>query len=162
MAFLVAAIIFGLLLHKTTFGRRVYAIGNNSTASFYSGIQIEHIKVIIYTLAGLMSGVAAIFLTSRMGSTRSDMGTGYELNAITMVVLGGVSIMGGKGKIVGAVIAAFIVGFLKYGLGLVNLSSEIVLVIVGMLLVVSVALPNFIGAHRKRHHKLSKSDINAA
>ncbi|CAA7601314.1 Branched-chain amino acid transport system / permease component [Acididesulfobacillus acetoxydans] len=142
VVFAVAAVIFGLLLHKTNFGRRVYAIGNNEIASLYSGIQIGRIKLIIYTLTGFMSGVAALFLSSRMGSTRSDMATGYELNAIAMVVLGGVNIMGGRGRMIGAIIAVFIIGFLKYGLGLINMSSQVVLIVIGLLLAVSVALPN--------------------
>lgn len=150
IAFAIFAVLFGLLLHKTNFGRRVYAIGNNATACRFSGVRVNRIKLIIYTLAGLMSGVAAIFLASRMGSTRTDIGLGYELNAIAMVVLGGVSVSGGKGRMIGAVISVFIIGFLKYGLGLINMSAQVILIIIGLLLVVAVAIPN-LRIHVKKH-----------
>ncbi|MCD9020706.1 ABC transporter permease [Cohnella silvisoli] len=141
IAFAVFAIAFGLLLHKTTFGRRVYAIGNNATASRYSGVQVDKIKIIVFTLAGLMSAVTALFLTSRMGSTRPNIATGYELEVIAMVVLGGISTAGGKGRMIGAILAVFLIGFLRYGLGLVNVSAQMLLIILGLLLIFSVAIP---------------------
>ncbi|HBF36848.1 MAG TPA: branched-chain amino acid ABC transporter permease [Firmicutes bacterium] len=142
VVFAVCALIFGLLLHKTTFGRRVFAMGNNITASRFSGIQVDRIKVIIFTLAGLMSGVTALFLTSRMGSTRPNVALGYELDVIAMAVLGGISTAGGKGRMIGAIIAVFLIGFLRYGLGLVNVPAQVLLVIVGLLLIFAVMIPN--------------------
>ncbi|RKP52993.1 ABC transporter permease [Cohnella endophytica] len=141
IVFAVFAIAFGLLLHKTPFGRRVYAIGNNPTAARFSGVRVDRIKVIVFTLAGLMSAVTALFLTSRMGSTRPNIATGYELEVIAMVVLGGVSTAGGKGRMIGAILAVFLIGFLRYGLGLVNVSAQMLLIILGGLLIVSVAIP---------------------
>lgn len=140
--FALFAVIFLLLLHKTTFGRRVYAIGNNEVASKYSGVQVDKIKVIVFTLAGLMAGVTALFLTSKMGSTRPNIASGYELDVIAMVVLGGVSTSGGKGKMIGVLLAIFIIGFLRYGLGLINVPDQVILIIVGLLLIVSVMLSN--------------------
>ena len=142
IAFTICAIVFGLLLHKTTFGRRVYAMGNNITASRFSGVQVDKIKVIIYTLAGLMAAVTALFLTSRMGSTRPNVATGYELDVIAMVVLGGVSTAGGKGRVIGAVLAVFLIGLLRYGLGLINVPAQILLIIIGLLLIIAIAVPN--------------------
>nr|MBO2493861.1 branched-chain amino acid ABC transporter permease [Clostridia bacterium]PZN09630.1 MAG: branched-chain amino acid ABC transporter permease [Caldicoprobacter oshimai] len=142
IVFAICAVIFSLLLHKTTFGRYVYAMGNNITASRFSGIQVDKIKIIVFTLTGFMSGVTALFLTSRMGSTRPNIALGYELDVIAMVVLGGVSTSGGKGKMIGAIISAFLIGMLRYGLGLVNLPSQTILVIIGLLLVFSVMIPN--------------------
>lgn len=142
IVFAVCAVIFGILLHKTTFGRRVYAMGNNITASRFSGVQVDKIKVIVFTLAGLMSAVTAIFLSSRMGSTRPNVAMGYELDVIAMVVLGGVSTAGGKGKMIGAIISIFLIGFLRYGLGLVNVPAQILLIIIGLLLIIAVAIPN--------------------
>ncbi len=94
---LVFALVFGVLLHLTSFGRMVYAIGNNPTAALFSGIRVGRVKFILFLLTGLMSGVAAICLTSRLGSTRPSIALGWELEVITMVVLGGVSILGGSG-----------------------------------------------------------------
>jgi rhamnose transport system permease protein len=139
--FAVCAVIYGLLLHKTTFGRRVYAMGNNETASKFSGVQVDRIKIIVFTLAGLMSSVTALFLTSRMGSTRPNVANGYDLDVIAMVVLGGVSTAGGKGRIGGTILAIFIIGFLRYGLGLINVPSQVLLIIIGGLLIGSVLIP---------------------
>ena len=143
VVFVVMAVIAGWILHKTAFGRRVYAIGNNMTAARFSGIKVDRIKVLIFTAAGLMSGVTALFLTSRMGSTRPNVASGYELEVITMVVLGGVSTSGGKGRLIGAVLAVFLIGYLRNGLGLINVPDQILLIIVGLLLVIAVMVPNF-------------------
>jgi rhamnose transport system permease protein len=144
------AVIFGLLLHKTTFGRRIYAIGNNPVASRFSGVKVDKIKVIIFTLTGFMSGVTALFLTSRMGSTRPNVAVGYELDVITMVVLGGVSTAGGKGRIGGTILAIFIIGFLRYGLGLINIPSQALLIIIGLLLIGAVLIPQLRQLSRRK------------
>ncbi|MFX3632198.1 MAG: ABC transporter permease [Candidatus Pristimantibacillus sp.] len=141
IVFVVFAILFALLLHKTTFGRRVFAMGNNVTASRFSGVQVDKIKIIVFTLAGLMAAVAALFLTSRMGSTRPNVATGYELDVIAMVVLGGISTAGGKGRMIGAILAIFLIGFLRYGLGLVNVPAQMLLIILGLLLIFAVMIP---------------------
>ena len=142
IVFIIFAVIFTFLLHKTPFGRRVYAIGSNPIASRFTGIQVDKIKIIVFTLAGLMAGVTALFLTSRMGSTRPNVANGYELDIITMVVLGGISTAGGKGRIYGAIIAVFLIGFLRYGLGLFNINAQILLIITGSLLIIAVMIPN--------------------
>lgn len=142
IAFVVLAVIFGIVLHKTTFGRRVFAIGSNGTASRYTGIQVDKIRLLIYTVTGTMAAVTALFLTSRMGSTRPNIATGYEMDAIAMVVLGGIPTSGGKGRFIGVIIAIFIVGLLRYGLGLINVSSQVMLIIIGTLLISAVMIPN--------------------
>lgn len=142
IVFVVFAIIFGLLLHKTTFGRRVYGIGNNITASRFSGVQVDKIKVIVFTLTGLMAAVAALFLTSKMGSTRPNVAIGYELDVIAMVVLGGVSTAGGRGRIIGTILSIFIIGYLRYGMGLINVPAQVQLIIIGLLLIFAVMVPN--------------------
>ena len=142
IVFLVFALMFGIILHKTVFGRRVYAMGNNVTASEFSGIKVNKIKVLIFALGGLMAAVSAIFLTSKMGSTRPNIASGYELEVIAMVVLGGISTAGGKGRMIGAVISIFIIGFLRYGLGLANVTSQILIIITGLLLIFAVMVPN--------------------
>jgi len=141
IVFAVFAVAFTLLLHRTTFGRYVYAMGNNMTASRFSGVQVDKIRIIVFTLTGLFAAVTALFLTSRMGSTRPNVATGYELDVIAMVVLGGISTSGGRGRMIGAILAVFLVGYLRYGLGLVNVPAQLMLVIIGLLLVFAVLMP---------------------
>jgi rhamnose transport system permease protein len=142
IVFAVVALIFGLLLHKTSFGRSIYGMGSNLLACRYSGVKTDRILMIVYLLTGFMSAVCAIFLTSRMGSTRPNVATGYELDVIAMVVLGGVSTSGGTGRIAGPLLAIFIIGFLNYGLGLINVSAQVILIVLGLLLVLSVLVMN--------------------
>ena len=149
--FVLFAILFGIVMHKTTFGRWMYAIGSNSTAAKYSGIPVQKIRCIIYTLAGTFSAITAVFLSSRMGSVRSNIAEGYEMEAISMVVLGGVMTYGGKGNFVGVFIAIFVIGFLRYGLGLINVPSQVMMVIIGLLLIIAVLLPNIASKMRKKH-----------
>ncbi len=140
--FIILAVVFGILLHKTRFGNEIYAMGNSAAVSRYSGIKVNKNKIIIFVLMGLMAGVCAIFLTSRMASTRPNVAQGYELDVIAMVVLGGISTAGGKGNMIGAVLAVFIIGYLRYGLGLINVQSQLMIVIVGILLIGSVLISN--------------------
>ncbi len=140
--FVICAIVFGVVLHKTTFGRRLYAIGSNRVAAQYAGINVQKIRCLVFTITGTFSAVTAIFLASCMGSARPNIASGYELDAISMVVLGGISTAGGKGNFIGSIIAIFIIGFLRYGLGLINVSSQVMLVIIGALLIVAVMAPN--------------------
>jgi rhamnose transport system permease protein len=142
LAFVFAAIVFGIVIHKTGFGRVVYGMGNNYLACKYSGVQTERVIMIVGLLTGLMCAVCAIFLTSRMGSTRPNIAMGYELDVIAMVVLGGVSTSGGTGRIAGPILAVFTLGFLNYGLGLINLPAQVMLVILGLLLIISVLVIN--------------------
>jgi len=139
--FVIFAIIFTILLHYTSFGRRVYVIGNNEFSARFSGIAIEKIKFNLFLLTGLMSAIAAICLTARLGSTRPSIAQGWELEIVTMVVLGGVSILGGSGSIVGVVIAAFVMGLITFGLGLLNVPGIVMSIFVGLLLIVTISLP---------------------
>lgn len=139
--FSVIAVIYGVVLHKTNFGRAVYAIGNNPTGALFSGIRVQRVKFILFLLTGLMSGVAAICLTSRLGSTRPSIATGMELNVVTMVVLGGINILGGSGSIPGVVIAAFVMGLVTFGLGLLNVPGIVMSIFIGLLLIGVIALP---------------------
>ncbi len=141
--FVICAGVFGFVLHKTCFGRRLYAIGANKTAAQYAGIEVQKIRMLVFTLTGTFAAVTAIFLAARMGSTRADIATGYEMEAIAMAVLGGFSTSGGKGNFAGLILAIFIVGMLRYGLGLINIPSQLMLVIIGLLLIITVLLPRF-------------------
>ncbi|UCI07427.1 ABC transporter permease [Mesorhizobium sp. B1-1-8] len=139
--FLVAAVIYWFILHRTSFGRRVFAIGNNPVACQFSGVRVGRTKFILFCLTGLMSGIASVLITSRLGSTRPSIAQGYELEAITMVVLGGVSILGGAGSILGVVLAAFIMGLVTFGLGLLNVPGIVMSIFIGLLLIIVIALP---------------------
>lgn len=141
LLFVLIALIYGVLLHKTSFGRAVYAIGNNPTGALFSGIRVQRVKFILFLLTGLMSGLAAICLTSRLGSTRPSIAQGMELEVVTMVVLGGVSILGGSGTIPGVVIAAFVMGLVTFGLGLLNVPGIVMSIFIGLLLIGVIALP---------------------
>ncbi len=147
--FLVMAALFAVLLHRTNFGRHVYVIGNNAMAARFSGIPVDRVKFILFLLTGLMSGIAAVCLTSRLGSTRPSIAQGWELEVVTMVVLGGVSILGGAGTIAGVVIAAFVMGLVTFGLGLLNVPGIVMSIFIGLLLIVTIALP--IVARRIKH-----------
>ncbi len=148
--FAVAGFAFYILLHRTSFGRAVYAIGNNATAAQFSGLRVARIRFILFLLTGLMSGIAAVCLTSRLGSTRPSIATGMELEIITMVVLGGVSILGGSGRILGVVLAAFIMGCVTFGFGLLNVPGIVMSIFLGLLLIGVIAVPRLLGRGLKR------------
>lgn len=140
--FLVMAVIFGLVLHKTAFGRYLYAIGNNQDAAVYSGVSVPRVKVVIFMLSGLMSALSGLVLAARYGSTRPDIGAGLELAVITAVVLGGVDINGGKGSMIGAILALLLVGLVRFGMGLLNIQGQVQGIAIGILLVLSLLLPS--------------------
>ena len=103
--------------------------------------------------------LAAVLLTSRIGSTRPQIASGWELEAITLVVLGGVSISGGKGSIGGVVVAIFLIGYLKFGMGLLNLSAKVMIISIGLLLIIAVLLPNILESSRKRRELLRQQGM---
>jgi rhamnose transport system permease protein len=138
--FVVLAVIFGLVLHRTTFGRYLFAIGNNESASIYAGVPVARIKLIIFTLSGFMSALAGLVLAARFGSTRPDIGTGLELAVITAAVLGGVDILGGIGTMPGAVLSLVLIGLMRFGMGLKNVQDQVQSIAIGSLLIVSILL----------------------
>ncbi|MHA3976727.1 ABC transporter permease [Halovulum sp. GXIMD14794] len=147
--FALLAVVYGVLLHRTNFGRAVFAIGNNATGALFSGIRVQRVKFILFLLTGLMSGIAAICLTSRLGSTRPSIAFGWELEVVTMVVLGGVNILGGSGSIPGVVIAAFVMGLVTFGLGLLNVPGIVMSIFIGLLLIAVIALPRLWAMRRR-------------
>ena len=142
--FIVLAIAFGLVLHRTTFGRYLYSIGNNENATAYSGIPVARIKFILYTLSGFMAALAGLILAARFGSTRPDIGTGLELSVITAAVLGGVDINGGKGTMLGTVLSLLLIGLMRFGMGLLNIQGQVQGVAIGLLLILSILVPNLV------------------
>ena len=142
---IIFAVIFTVVLSKTTFGRSVYAIGSNRLAAYYSGIHVQKIRLIIYMAMGFMAGLAALFLTSVLYGANTTTGNGFELDAIAMAVFGGISTAGGKGKLQGGIISAFIIICLRIGLGQINMNPQLILIILGALLILAVLLPNIGG-----------------
>ncbi len=146
----IAALAVGLFLHRTIMGRRIYAIGSNPVAARFSGIEADRYRFALFVFAGLMAAVAAILLTGRIGSTRPNIAMGWELDAITMVILGGVAIEGGRGSIVGTMLAVLLLGLFTFGMGMANVTGIVMSMVIGILLIVSMVLPRLLkrrGAH---------------
>ena len=147
---LILGIIAAVILGKCTFGRRVYAIGTNRLAAYYSGIHVQKIRFVIYTLMGTISGLCALFLMSSSFGANTTTGNGFEMDAIAMAVFERISSTGGKGNIAGGLISAFIIVCLRVGLGQRNIHPQVILLIIGVLLIGAVALPNIIKEIQKK------------
>ncbi|WP_434352523.1 ABC transporter permease subunit [Trichococcus flocculiformis] len=129
-----------VLLHKMTFGRKTFALGGNEKAAFIAGIKSDRIKIAIYSISGLMGAVAGIIITSRLNSAQPTAGNAYEMDAIASVVLGGTSLSGGRGRLVGTLIGALIIGTLNNGLNLLGVSSFYQQVVKGVVIIIAVLL----------------------
>jgi ribose transport system permease protein len=132
--------VFVLLTRKTRVGRYIYAVGGNEQTARLSGLNVNRIKVIVYTLAGALSAIAGLIMTSRLDSAQPNAGTGYELDSIAAVVIGGTSLSGGRGTILGTVIGCLIIGVLNSGLVLLNVSPFWQQVVKGSVILVAVAI----------------------
>jgi rhamnose transport system permease protein len=139
--FLGLAVLFGVALHRTVIGRKLFAIGANPVAALYSGVAVNRIRFWLFVLMGLMAGLAAVLLTGRIGSTRPNIALGFELEVVTMVVLGGVSIAGGAGTILGVTLAVFVLGLTTFGLSLVNVPGIVISILNGVLLIAAISAP---------------------
>src|SRR3954470_18332797 len=140
--FAVLAVIFGFVLHRTSIGRSVYAIGANEEAAYFSGLRVKRIKFWLFVVSGLISALAGIVFTFRFASARADNGTGLELSVVAAVLLGGVSIFGGKGTMWGVVAAVFLLGTIRNALTLNDVSDEVLTIVTGSLLLLSVLGPS--------------------
>lgn len=140
---LVCAVVVGVVLHRTVPGRRLYAIGANPVAARFSGIEVDRYRMALFVFAGLMAALAALMLTGRIGSTRPNIAMGWELDAITMVILGGVAIEGGRGSIVGTMLAVLLLGLFTFAMGMANVTGIVMSMVIGALLIVSMVLPRF-------------------
>ncbi len=145
---IVAVVVFAIVLARTRLGRALYAIGNNETGARFSGLTVNRYLLLIYTFSGLMSGVAGYIFVSRVSTTRSDMGTGIELDVIAAVVLGGTSIFGGTGSIPGTIIGVVLIQLLKNGLALSGVTSDATIVVIGSVLIFAILVNNFIQLRR--------------
>ncbi|UJF32382.1 ABC transporter permease [Paenibacillus hexagrammi] len=138
LIFFVLAIIASLILSKTIIGRFTFALGSNEEATRLSGINVDRWKIIIYTITGVFSGIAGILMASRLNSAQPALGAGYELEAIAAVVIGGTSLSGGQGSILGTVIGALIMSVLTNGLRILSVPQEWQTVIVGLVVIMAV------------------------
>jgi rhamnose transport system permease protein len=141
---IIAAVITGIVLARTPFGRSLYAIGDNEIGARFSGIPVGMYKLIIYTFSGFMSGLAAYIFVSRVSTTRSDMGTGLELEVIAAVVLGGTSIYGGTGSIAGTMLGVITIQLLKNGLALTGVTGDATIIVMGLVLIFATLVNNYI------------------
>jgi rhamnose transport system permease protein len=152
--FAVLAVIFGVVLHATPLGRAIFAIGAGQEAAFFAGIRVKRIKFWLFVLSGLLSGFAGVLWTLRFASARYDSGVGMELFVVTIVLLGGVSIFGGKGTIAGVVLAAAVLGTLQTALTADLVPAQDQNIVVGALLVASVIVPNSADLYRRARTRL--------
>jgi rhamnose transport system permease protein len=133
-----------VVLQSSAFGRYVYVIGNNREVARYSGVNVRRVKLILFTASGLIAALAGVLLAARLGAVRGNTAEGFELDIITMVLLGGVSIFGGSGSLVGVALAILIVLNLRNGMSLVNITSNVQTGVIGAILILSVLIPNLI------------------
>ncbi|MDD2231376.1 MAG: ABC transporter permease [Sphaerochaetaceae bacterium] len=160
LLYAVLAVIMYFVLQRTVYGRRLYAIGSCAEAARFSGIKVKKARVINFALMGLFAGIAAVILASRICSVRSNIAENYDMETITLVVLGGVAITGGKGTVYGVVISSFLVGFLKFGLTLMKVNGTYQTIAVGALLIIAVLLPRLLDMF-KANRKLAKQQAQA-
>jgi len=140
--FIVLALIFWVGLHHTTVGRSLYAVGGNQTAARFSGVNISRLKMLLFIASGVISALAGIVFTFRFSSSRADNGTGFELSAI--------AVQGGKGTVTGVVLSLLLIGVINNVLTLADVASEILRIVTGSLLIISILLPNLIASTRER------------
>lgn len=147
ICFIILGIIFSVLLSKTKFGRHVYAVGGNETAAHLSGINVNKVKVLCFMLCGLMASIAGIIHAAQLSQGAPNAGIGYELNAVAAVCIGGTSLAGGKGTIIGTIVGALTLGVLDNMLGLKGIDSNTQLVVKGFIIILAV----FMQADRKQN-----------
>jgi len=143
---LLVYIVGWVLLERTPFGRYVYAIGGNETATRLSGVRVARSKLIIYGISGLTAAIAAVVLTGRLMSGQPNAGQGFELDAIAAVVLGGTSIAGGRGSLIGTLLGALLLGVLNNGLNMVGVNPYVQTVVKGVIILLAI----YIGRERRR------------
>ena len=140
LLFIGVAAIATFILNFTKFGRHTYAIGGNETAARVSGIRIPRVTILIYTMSGLLAGLAGVLLSARIGSGNSTLGQGIELDAITAVIIGGTSFKGGIGTIWGTIVGAILIGVINNGLDLLNVSPFWQIVVKGCIIIVAIII----------------------
>jgi rhamnose transport system permease protein len=146
--FFVFAVIAIVILHYSGFGRYVYVIGNNREVARYSGVKVRRVKTTLFIASGMIAALAGLLFAARLGAVRGDIGLGFELDIITIVLLGGVSIFGGSGSLYGVLLSILIVLNLRNGMSLANITGHVQTGVIGVLLILSVFVPNMVGTAR--------------
>jgi rhamnose transport system permease protein len=153
LLFFALLILLGMTLHRTSFGRQVIVIGTNPEVARFSGLNVARVKTTLFLLSALISAFCGLLYAARLGSVRGDTAFGFELDIITMVLLGGVSIFGGKGGMAGVFLSILIILNLRNGMGLMNLTGHIQTGVIGILLIASVLIPNLVADLKSRRRK---------
>ena len=153
LLFFALLILLGATLHRSSFGRQVIVIGTNAEVARFSGLNVARIKTILFLLSAVISALCGLLYAARLGSVRGDTAFGFELDIITMVLLGGVSIFGGKGSMTGVFLSILIILNLRNGMGLMNITGHMQTGVIGILLIASVLLPNLLSDFRARRRK---------
>lgn len=144
IVFFVLLLIAVIVLQSSAFGRYVYVIGNNREVARYSGVRVRQVKMALFIASGLISALAGLLLAARLGAVRGNTAEGFELDIITMVLLGGISVFGGSGTLVGVLLAILIILNLRNGMSLVNITSNTQTGVIGAILILSVLIPNLV------------------
>lgn len=162
--FFLLFVLFAVILHLSGFGRYVFIIGNNRDAARFAGVRVRRVKMVLFILSGLIASLAGLLLAARLGTVRANAAEGFELDIITMVLLGGVSIFGGVGTMAGVGLSILVVLNLRNGMSLANYSGNIQTSVVGVLLILSVLVPNFTRDIRQmwQRRRLKESGKEAA
>ena len=160
--FIVVLIVAGVVLHRTGWGRLVYVIGNSSDVARFSGVAVPRVKFALFVLSGIVAAVAGLLLAARFGSVRGSIAQGFELDVITIVLLGGVSIFGGRGTMVGVFLSILVILNLRNGLALAGVSGNTQTGVIGALLILSVLLPNIATEIRRRIRRRERHDAAVA
>jgi rhamnose transport system permease protein len=167
LLFFVLVVIAVVILQYSGFGRYVYVIGNSADVARYSGVRVRRVKMLLFIASGTIAAVAGLLFAARLGAVRGDLANGFELDIITMVLLGGVSVFGGSGSIYGVLLAIMIVLNLRNGMSLANLTGHIQTGVIGILLILSVLVPNVAGSvrealnRRRRMHTSTEASLEA-
>jgi rhamnose transport system permease protein len=148
--FFILLIGLGVLLHRSGFGRQVVVIGTNAEVARFSGVRVGRVKAVLFIMSGAVSALAGMLYAARLGSVRGDSALGFELDIITMVLLGGVSIFGGKGSMTGVFLSILIILNLRNGMALLNVTGHVQTGVIGILLIGSVLIPNLVNDLRRR------------
>lgn len=162
LIFFALVVIAIIILHYSGFGRYVYVIGNNREVARYSGVKVRRVKMSLFIASGTVAALAGLLFAARLGAVRGDVAMGFELDIITMVLLGGVSIFGGSGSLYGVLLAILIVLNLRNGMSLANITGHVQTGVVGVLLILSVLVPNMVSKVRDILNRRRLSHLQAA
>ncbi|MCA9919550.1 MAG: ABC transporter permease [Anaerolineales bacterium] len=153
LLFFVGIVIVWVLIQRSGYGRTIYVIGNSADVARYSGVNVKRVKMSLFIISGFVSALAGVLIAARLGAVRGSTALGFELDIITMVLLGGVSIFGGSGTLTGVVLSILIILNIRNGLSLVNIPGNTQTGVIGLLLILSVLLPNWLQAAQARWNR---------